>query len=179
MRAASERRGGHGRSTSPRPRPTTCDLLIESATSRKAAAEAADLPGGTVAMPVPPQPPAKAAQARALAKEWGPTKERHAHAVTGRGRWHATRVYQKLGTFFCAPDPVHRRLLAAQRSSRGSRPPAAQPCSWPSSAPHGVCIEGAPRSPCCRRGSRRRGRASCIQHFWTRRAPPRGEPAQP
>ena len=43
--------------------------------SQKAGAKAPVLPGDTVAMPVPPHPPAKAARARALAKEWGPTRK--------------------------------------------------------------------------------------------------------
>ena len=46
--------------------------------SQKAGAKAPVLPGGTVAMPVPPRPPAKAARASALAKEWGPTSEQGA-----------------------------------------------------------------------------------------------------
>ena len=51
---------------------------------QKADAKAPGLLGGTVALPVPPQPPAKAAQARALAKNWGPTPTK-AHPSSERG----------------------------------------------------------------------------------------------
>ena len=63
-------RGGARRSTSAVPR---LPMAHGPKQPQKADAVAPVLLGGTVALPVPPQPPARAAQARALAKEWGPT----------------------------------------------------------------------------------------------------------
>ena len=117
---SKRRRGGRGRSTSPRPLPTPCDLLIKSAMSRKAAAEAAGLPGGTVAMPVPPHPSAKAARARALAKEWGPPthKEKRGREVANLAQPKQAQRSHRPGTSAwssCLPSARH--LLRCWRSS--------------------------------------------------------------
>jgi hypothetical protein len=97
---------------------------------QKADAKAPDLLGGTVALPVPPQPPARAAQARALAKEWGPNM--HTNRKRGSTYEVANLARSKAQPQFTPPAGSRRGRASPKgrcqwRERRGGRPYPTRP----------------------------------------------------